>query len=82
MSPTLQNTRAQRNAALARSSSSTGHVIDVRYCPKSDMTKTAIDVVALGLMVGINLFLIGVALAMTPSELLRSLDKCTRSSDF
>jgi ABC-type uncharacterized transport system substrate-binding protein len=26
MSPTLQNTRAQRNAALARSSSSTGRV--------------------------------------------------------
>ena len=31
MSPTLQNTRAQRNAALARNSSSIGHVIDVRY---------------------------------------------------
>ena len=30
MSPTLQNTRAQRNAALARSSSSTRHVINVR----------------------------------------------------
>ena len=31
MSPTLQNTRAQRNAALARSSSSSGHVVNIRY---------------------------------------------------
>jgi hypothetical protein len=31
MSPTLHNTRAQRNAALPRSSSSTGHVVRVRY---------------------------------------------------
>ncbi|MGA9038802.1 MAG: hypothetical protein WB505_24645, partial [Pseudolabrys sp.] len=30
MPPTLQNTRAQRNAALA-SSSSTGHVVNVRF---------------------------------------------------
>ena len=29
MSPTLQNTRAQRNAALARSSSSTGRIVNV-----------------------------------------------------
>jgi hypothetical protein len=31
MLPTLQNTRAQRNAALARSSSSTGNGANVRY---------------------------------------------------
>ena len=31
MSSTLQDTRAQRNAALARSSSSTGHVVNVRF---------------------------------------------------
>jgi hypothetical protein len=37
MSPTLQNTRAQQNAALARSSSSAGHVINVRYWHKADM---------------------------------------------
>ena len=37
MSPTLQDTRAQRNAALARSSSSTGHVVNVRYWHKADM---------------------------------------------
>ena len=37
MSPTLQNTRAQRNAALARSSSSTGHVVNVRYWHLADM---------------------------------------------
>ena len=37
MSPTLQNTRAQRNAALARSSSSIGHVINVRYWHLADM---------------------------------------------
>ena len=37
MSPTLQNTRAQRNAALARSSSSAGHVVNVRYWHKADM---------------------------------------------
>ena len=35
MSPTVQNTRAQRNAALARSSSSTGHVVNVRYWHKA-----------------------------------------------
>ena len=33
MSPTLQDTRAQRNAALTRSSSSTG-----RYWHKADIT--------------------------------------------
>jgi hypothetical protein len=33
MSPTLQNTRAQRNATLARSSSITGYV---RYWHKAD----------------------------------------------
>ena len=32
MSPTLQETRAQRNAAHARSSSSTGHVVNVGLC--------------------------------------------------
>jgi hypothetical protein len=37
MSPTRQNTRAQRNAALARSSSSTGHVINVRYWHLADI---------------------------------------------
>jgi hypothetical protein len=31
MSSTLQDTRAQRNAAHARNSSSTGHVVNVRY---------------------------------------------------
>ena len=31
MSPALQDTRAQRNAALPRSSSSTGHVVNVRF---------------------------------------------------
>jgi hypothetical protein len=36
MSPTLQNTRAQRNAVLARSSSSTGHVVNVRYWHKAE----------------------------------------------
>jgi hypothetical protein len=35
MPPTPQNTRAQQNAALA-SSSSTGHVVNVRYWPKAD----------------------------------------------
>ena len=37
MPPTLQNTRAQRNAALARSSSSIGHVVNVRYWPIADV---------------------------------------------
>ena len=36
MLPTLQNTRAQRNAALARSSSSTGYVGNVRFGGKAD----------------------------------------------
>ena len=40
MSPTLQNTRAQRNAALARSSSSTGHVVNVRYWHLTDNQTT------------------------------------------
>jgi hypothetical protein len=31
MSPTPQNTRAQRNAAFGRSSGSTGHVVNIRY---------------------------------------------------
>jgi len=35
MSPTLQETRAQGNAALARSSS-TGHVVNGRYWHKAD----------------------------------------------
>jgi len=42
MSPTLQNTRAQQNAALARSSSSTGHVINVRYWHQADIALTAV----------------------------------------
>ena len=37
MSPTLQNTRAQRNAALGRSSSSTGQVVNVRYWRLADI---------------------------------------------
>jgi hypothetical protein len=37
MSPTLQNTRAQRNAALARSSSSSGHVVNIRYWHLADI---------------------------------------------
>ncbi|MGB7003032.1 MAG: hypothetical protein WBE05_01165 [Pseudolabrys sp.] len=36
MSSTPQDTRAQRNAAHARNSSSTGHVVNVRYWPKAD----------------------------------------------
>ena len=40
MSPTLQNTRAQRNAALARSSSSTGRVVNVRLWHLADMLLT------------------------------------------
>ena len=40
MPPTLQNTRARRNAALA-SSSSTGHVVNVRYWGKADIARTA-----------------------------------------
>jgi hypothetical protein len=35
MSPTLQDTRAQRNAALARSSSATDISINVRFWPKA-----------------------------------------------
>jgi hypothetical protein len=37
MSPTLQNTRAQRNTALARSSSSSGHVVNVQYWHLADI---------------------------------------------
>jgi hypothetical protein len=37
MPPTLQNTRAQRNAALSRSSSITGHVVNVRYWHLADI---------------------------------------------
>ncbi len=44
MSPTLQNTRAQRNAALARSSSNTGRVVNVRLWPLADMSKDAFNV--------------------------------------
>ena len=44
MSPTLQNTRAQRKAALARSSSITGHVVNVHYWHKADMTFCAANV--------------------------------------
>ncbi len=40
MPPTLQNTRAQRNAALASSSSSTGHVVNVRYWHLADIPTT------------------------------------------
>ena len=45
MPPTLQNTRAQRNAALARSSSSTRHVVNVRYWHKIKV-RTRLAVVA------------------------------------
>ena len=44
MSPMLQNTRAQRNAALARSSSSIGHVVNVRHWHKADMATPPDDV--------------------------------------
>jgi hypothetical protein len=40
MSPTLQDTRAQRNAALARSSSSTGHVVNVRHLADIPLART------------------------------------------
>ena len=44
MSPALQNIRAQRNAALARSSSSTGHVVNVRHWHKADIPNAAANV--------------------------------------
>ena len=37
MSPTLRETRAQRNAALARSRSSTGYVVNVRHWHLADI---------------------------------------------
>ena|SRR6516165_8677564 len=43
-SPTLQNTGAQRNAALSRNSGVTGLVVNVRFWPKADMPKNAIHV--------------------------------------
>jgi hypothetical protein len=51
MPPTLQNTRAQRNAALA-SSSSSGHVVNVRYWGKADIARTGCQMTQSGQQTG------------------------------
>src|SRR5215510_5347792 len=50
MAPTLQNTRAHRNAALARSSSSTVRVVNVRYWPLADIGSTGEKMLRLQLL--------------------------------